>query len=211
MEQSTSISKLAQALCQFQQKCHTIEFDSKVKVSSSGGHEYSFKYASYPRIIAAIRPLLSECKLSFSQLAEPDGSVTTLLIHESGEYLKSTLLIPSMQKNPQQIGSAISYARRYGLSAILGLATDEDDDGNAASGNKIEDKGSLNKGAKEVQSNDTRPWINARQLEQAIERIEAGELDVLDKTIKAYRVRRSYRAQLDKVYNSVKENGILVK
>jgi len=208
MEQSATISKLAQALCQFQQKCHTVEFDSKVKVSSSGGHEYSFKYASYPRIIGAIRPLLSECKLSFSQLAEPDGSVTTLLIHESGEYLKSTLLIPSMHKNPQQIGSAISYARRYGLSAILGLATDEDDDGNAASGNKIEGKAAL---IKQVNTNDARPWINARQLEQAIERIEAGELDVMDKTIKAYRIRRSYRAQLDKVYNSVKENGILVK
>jgi hypothetical protein len=211
MEQSTTISKLAQALCRFQQKCQTIEFDSTVKVAAAGGQEYSFKYASYPRIVTTIRPLLTDCKLSFSQLAEPHGSVTTLLIHESGEYLKSTLLIPSVHKSPQQIGSAISYARRYGLSAILGLATDEDDDGNSASGNSIEHKAPVTKTTKQAPSADMRPWITAQQLEQVIERIEAGELEVMDKTIKTYRIRRSYRAQLDKVYESVKKNGIVVR
>lgn len=204
MEQSTSLSNLAQALCRFQQKCNIIEFDSTVKVSTTQGQDYSFRYASYPKIVAAIRPVLTECKLSFSQLTEPDGSVTTLLIHESGEYLKSTLLIPTAHCGPQYIGSAISYARRYALSAILGLATNEDDDGNMASGNRVEEKAAIKKRAAPVKTTksfppDTRPWINAVQLEQAIGRIEAGEKEVYNKTIKTYRIRRTYKEQLDKV------------
>lgn len=201
MEQSASISNLAQALCRFQQKCNTIEFDSTVNASTAQGQEYSFRYASYPKIVAAIRPVLTECKLSYSQLAEPDGSVTTLLIHESGEYLKSTLLIPAAHKGPRYIGSAISYARRYALSAILGLATDEDDNGNIASGNG-EEKAANRKPAVKITKSfppDTRPWINSEQLKQAIERIGAGEKDVYDKTIKTYRIRRTYKEQLDKV------------
>jgi hypothetical protein len=203
MEQSATISNLAQALCRFQEKCHTVEFDSMVKVATGGGREYSFKYASYPKIVSAVRPVLAEQGLSFSQLAEEDGAVTTLLIHESGEYLKSTLLIPVPDKNPQKIGSAISYARRYALSAILGLATDEDEDGNAASGNTIEVKKEI-KPAKKEQASDQRPWITQQQLEQAIERMEAGEPEVYEKTLKAYRIRRTYRAQLDKVNKHLK-------
>lgn len=205
MEQSSTISNLAQALCRFQEKCHTIEFDSMVKVSTGTGREYSFKYASYPKIVSVVRPLLAELGLSFSQLAEEDGAVTTLLIHESGEYLKSTLLIPVPDKNPQKIGSAISYARRYGLSAILGLATDEDEDGNTASGNGIEAKEPVKPSVVKKQPvSDQRPWITQRQVEQVIERIEAGEQDVYEKTLKAYRIRRTYRAQLDKVHKHVK-------
>jgi hypothetical protein len=208
MEQSPTISKLAQALCRFQDKCHTIEFDSTVKVATGSGQQYSFKYASYPKIIAAIRPLLSENGLSFSQPAEADGSVTTLLMHESGEYLKSSLLIPVPDKDPQKMGSAISYARRYALSAILGLATDEDEDGNLAAGNGIEKKGTAGKVWKEKDKSisDARPWITQRQVEQAIERMEAGEKDVYDKTIKTYRIRRTYRTQLDKVYKYINEH-----
>jgi hypothetical protein len=205
MEQSTTISKLAQALCQFQNKCHTVEFDSTVRVLADKGRQYSFKYASYPKIVATIRPVLAECKLSFSQLAEPDGSVTTLLIHESGEFLKSTLLIPASDKSPQKLGSAISYARRYSLSAILGLATDEDDDGNAASDNIVEEKAALKKEIKKAPLPDARPWITQRQLEQVIERMEAGEADVFSKTIKAYKIRRSFRAQLDQVNKHMKQ------
>lgn len=205
MEQSATISNLAQALCRFQDKCRTIEFDSTVKVITPAGNKYSFQYASYAKIIATIRPLLAENGLAFSQLAEHDGSVTTMLIHESGEYLKSTLLIPMLERNPQKLGSAISYARRYALSAILGLATDEDEDGNVASGNGIEKKEILKAVVKKEPPEDTRPWITQRQLEQAMERIEAGDSSVYDKTIKAYRIRRSYRAQLDKVYKHTQQ------
>lgn len=203
MEQSTTISKLAQALCRFQEKCHTIEFDSRVKVCTGSGREYSFQYASYAKIISTIRPLLAEHGLSFSQLTEEDGSVTTMLIHESGEYLKSILLIPVPDKNPQKMGSAISYARRYALSAILGLATDEDEDGNTATGNTIEVKEPARSSITKKNETDNRPWLTQRQVQQAIERMEMGDMDVYDKTIKVYRIRRTYRAQLDKVFKQL--------
>lgn len=58
--------------------------------------------------------------------------VTTRLIHESGEYLTGAISSPIQQTTPQGIGSAITYLRRYGLSAIAGVASIEDDDGEGA-------------------------------------------------------------------------------
>jgi len=109
-----------------------------------------------------------------------------------------------VHKNPQYIGSAISYARRYALSAILGLATDEDDDGNAASGNIIKEKKTIVKnGVPEKMTvsypTDARPWLNALQLEKVIQRMKASEAGVYEKTVKAYRIRRSYKEQLNEL------------
>jgi hypothetical protein len=206
MEQSTSISRLAQALCQFQQKCTSIELDSSVKVRTQGGQEYSFKYASYGKILATVKPILAESKLSFSQLTEPDGAVTTILMHESGEYLKSCLLIPCVNKKAQEIGSAISYARRYAISSILGISTQEDDDGNIANGNSME-KTTADPGVA-YNPDDKRAWLNVKQLDAAVKRILAGELDVHAKTLEAYKVRKSYKLELDKALKLVQDKGI---
>ncbi|MCA3125179.1 MAG: ERF family protein, partial [Rhodocyclaceae bacterium] len=58
----------------------------------------------------------------------------TVLLHASGEERRSTLSFPVAQSTPQAYGSALTYARRYALSALVGIVADEDDDGNAASG-----------------------------------------------------------------------------
>jgi hypothetical protein len=58
----------------------------------------------------------------------------TVLLHASGEERRSTLTFPVTQSTPQAYGSALTYARRYALSALVGIVADEDDDGNAASG-----------------------------------------------------------------------------
>jgi hypothetical protein len=58
----------------------------------------------------------------------------TVLLHASGEERRSTLTFPVAQSTPQAYGSALTYARRYALSALVGIVADEDDDGNAASG-----------------------------------------------------------------------------
>lgn len=137
MEKSQSIAKLAIALANFQSKLETLPLDRSVKVKTKNGGEYSFKYATYAAIVEYIRPLLFEQKLCFSQLVEHDGSVTTILMHESGEYISSTLLIKGEQ-TPQGIGSSITYTKRYALSSILGLVADDDDDANIAEGNTYE-------------------------------------------------------------------------
>ena len=81
--------------------------------------------------------------------------VETILAHESGEWIQSDLCLPLAKHDPQGVGSAVTYGRRYGLAAIVGIVADIDDDGNAASNN----------GAKAAkQFNDTKEQIkNAAQ------------------------------------------------
>ncbi len=59
--------------------------------------------------------------------------ITTQLVHASGEWVRDRCVYPVAQRTSQGIGSAITYGRRYSLAALLGIAADEDDDGNAAS------------------------------------------------------------------------------
>lgn len=126
MEKSQSIKELAKALSLFQTKMEKIKKDSINPFHKN-------KYASLSTILEHIQIPLAECNLSFSQL--PDGEhLVTILIHlESGEYLQSNYLLSPSKLDPQGVGSAITYARRYALGAILGLNIDEDDDANKAS------------------------------------------------------------------------------
>lgn len=103
------------------------------------------KYADLQSCFEACNSVLPKHKLAISQIVIPADaghiSVATMLMHESGEWISSVCTLPcpvpvSNNGKPsvnaaQAAGSAITYARRYGLTAIVGLATD-DDDGNAA-------------------------------------------------------------------------------
>jgi hypothetical protein len=60
--------------------------------------------------------------------------VETTILHKDGHSTTTTLLLPLKDQSPQGVGSAITYARRYALAAVLGLATEEDDDGNVGTG-----------------------------------------------------------------------------
>lgn len=97
------------------------------------GNSKGSKYADLADCVEAARPHLAKHGLCLSQMyAGP--TVVTLLGHESGQWIRSQIQIPRFDElNPQQIGSATTYLRRYSLG-IVGLVTDEDDDGNAASG-----------------------------------------------------------------------------
>lgn len=125
MTKSESISNLAKALSCFQSKVAIIR-------KTANNPFFKSKYAPLPEILEAITTPLHECGLTFSQM--PDGeSLTTILIHcESGEYLQSSYPLHPIKNDPQAFGSAITYARRYAISAILCLNVDDDDDGNKA-------------------------------------------------------------------------------
>lgn len=95
-----------------------------------------YKYADLSSVMEYVRAPLAENGLAVSQACsnDPQGvCVVTTLRHESGEAIESPCFLPVVERTPQGYGSAITYARRYGLSAILGLVTEEDDDGAAAS------------------------------------------------------------------------------
>jgi hypothetical protein len=88
-----------------------------------------------PSVIDAVKTALNDAGIVFLQTPSPspDGMLylTTRLLHESGEWIQDTATTPFPKQDPQGYGSAITYLRRYSLSAITGLYQD-DDDGNAA-------------------------------------------------------------------------------
>ncbi len=88
-------------------------------------------YATLESVVEAARPVLSKHGLAFTQLCGPrtDGgvTVTTTLVHSSGQYFGDALTLPMVKSDPQAAGSAITYARRYALIAILGLPATDDD------------------------------------------------------------------------------------
>ncbi|MBF0503241.1 MAG: ERF family protein [Candidatus Riflebacteria bacterium] len=100
---------------------------------------FKSKYATLASIMEACRPALSAAGIAVMQGTSIDPetlrvNVTTLLTHTSGEFIKETLSIKPAMDTAQAIGSAISYARRYCLSALVGIVSDDDDDGNLATG-----------------------------------------------------------------------------
>lgn len=95
---------------------------------------YKSRYATLDSILDEIKEPLKKANLTFAQLPLESGKLRTVLMEcESGETIESTMDIMLTKSDPQAQGSALTYARRYALCAILGIATDEDDDGNAAS------------------------------------------------------------------------------
>lgn len=107
------------------------------KKDKSNPH-FKSRYADLTSVWDAVREPLAKHGLSVIQLPTqaPSGfvAVTTILAHSSGESIGETFLMPCAQPtNPQAIGSALTYARRYALSAMVGVVADLDDDGNAAS------------------------------------------------------------------------------
>lgn len=134
-ERTPSIAKLLGALAGAWGKMQDVITTKKV---NAGAIRYS--YATLADVLAMARPILSAQKLAVTQSAVTEGrevAVYTTIFHESGEYVTYKPLRFSMGGSPQNTGSAISYARRYSLMSILGLAT-EDDDG-AAGGRKGSD------------------------------------------------------------------------
>ena len=124
METSPTTKELTAALCQFQ--------SAQIKVAKTGKNPaFKSAYATLPQVLDAVLPTLTESGLCFVQF--PDGeALTTRLLHVSGEWMQASYTLKPAQNTPQASGSALTYARRYALLAILGLGT-EDDDGQAAS------------------------------------------------------------------------------
>lgn len=121
MERSPSIQNLTQGLAKFHAMVGRISKDAKNPFFKSN-------YASLPHIITEISEPMEKAGLVIAQFPDGDG-LTTMLIHaDSGEYLSATYTLQVVRQNdPQAQGSALSYARRYGLTSVLNLAISDDD------------------------------------------------------------------------------------
>ena len=130
------LGPLAAALAKAQSTFPTITRDKTVKVTSKTGKSYSFKYAPLDVVLGAVRAPLAANGLALLQTLD-EGSLVTSLMHESGAFVTGRFALPATD-DIQALGSAITYLRRYAIQAILGIAAEDDDDGNRAAGNRVE-------------------------------------------------------------------------
>lgn len=90
---------------------------------------YKSKYSSLDAVLAAVEPALAKNGLVITHQAT-GGEFITTLHHESGESISSALPLPTFA-DPQKMGSYLSYCRRYAITGLLSVCSDEDDDANA--------------------------------------------------------------------------------
>jgi hypothetical protein len=160
MKQSESITHLAEALAKAQGEIKSVSKDRT-------NPHFKNRYATLDAIMDAIRAPLAKQGLSIVQGASESTqgfNVETYLLHASGEYIANVVAVPVSKQDAQGVGSALTYGRRYGVSALLAIATDEDDDGNAAT-KKSEPKSEAKSEAKakvdakpERVGPENRPW-----------------------------------------------------
>lgn len=146
------------------------------------------RYADLADVVRAVVPALNGAGVGVMQFPAFDGalvSVTTVLVHDSGSSVTSTLHLRPSKTDPQGVGSAITYGRRYGLLAVTGVAP-EDDDGNAASGPVAREE------AKRVEPSPPTLAQRADKLEATLKAVKtAADLD------KAYKLASGLMAELD--------------
>ena len=127
---SEQINELASALAKAQAKFSAVPKDSVNPFFKSS-------YAALPEVVKTATPVLAEFGLAVSQFISQseDGSdtLTTYLLHSSGQFIAHTMKLHLSKDDPQAQGSAVTYARRYSYMSALGLVADVDDDGNSAS------------------------------------------------------------------------------
>ncbi len=126
LERSESIVELAKSLAKFQGAVEAVTKDAENPFFHS-------RYATLAGIVSEIKKPLSENGIAYTQWPIGKNLLVTLLMHTSGEYIQATVEMTPKSTSPQDMGSCITYYRRYVLSSMLGIATEEDDDGNVAS------------------------------------------------------------------------------
>ena len=129
MKTSETISNIAAALVKAQANIHGA-------VKDSTNPHFKSKYADLSSVMEAVKQPLLEQGIAIVQATEPSEAnevrLSTMLLHQSGEFIADTITVPLNKNDAQGYGSAMTYARRYGLQAMTGCCP-EDDDGLAAS------------------------------------------------------------------------------
>ncbi len=125
MDKSEDIKELLSALAKAQ------EF-IKVAIKDKVNPHFKSKFADLESVQAATKDALVKHGLFPIQLIEDEYYLRTIIGHSSGQWISSRFKLLINKQDMQGLGSAITYARRYGLAAILNVASDDDDDGNAA-------------------------------------------------------------------------------
>jgi len=123
---------LAQALLAAQKDMPAVDRDGT-------NPHFGSRFTTLDNLISKVRPVLNKHGLSLMQMPSQDERgnpvLITRLLHEGGESIEATMPLLTTKSDPQALGSALTYAKRYALAAALAIADQEDDDGNAGSTN----------------------------------------------------------------------------
>jgi hypothetical protein len=218
MNKSESIAALSKAFAKAQP---AIEGAVKDKTNP----HFRSKYADLGAVTDAIKPALQGTGLSFVQVchdAQDAAKVETIILHESGEWLScGAVSVPVSKSDAQGYGSALTYARRYSLSAAFGVAP-EDDDGNAAAAAKpIVTPGSVapRAGIKHAMDKEQRQkvdallskvldWFSAGSAEDAFAEIDNAALGNEEKTYLWDLLDSKQRSTLTKIGETRRANAL---
>ena len=124
METSEQLNELFGALAKAQAKMGAAK-------KGSANPFFKSKYADLAEVRKTAM-VIHEFGLSISQFPCGENGLTTVLAHESGQWISNTMTMKPIKNDPQGLGSCITYMRRYAMQAVLGIPS-EDDDGNQAS------------------------------------------------------------------------------
>lgn len=143
MSHPDDMGELFGALATAQSQFGNIERTLSAKIRSRKGEDSSFgyDYAPLDEVLNAVRPALAGQGIAVMQFPFTRQStvvVRTMLAHQSGKAIWNDCVVSCVSTAPQDVGSAITYARRYGLQAITGVFPDSDDDGARAQGREQE-------------------------------------------------------------------------
>lgn len=182
MKRSDTIVALAKSLKELQQQLKPVTKDKTNPFFKS-------RYADLESVVEASRTPLYKNGFSVTQLIShtgTDSTLETVLLHESGEWISSEMKLYMTKSDPQAQGSAITYARRYALMAIIGMVAEgEDDDGEKSSLATEPQMGMLKKIAYEkgLQTKaDWETWIR-QNFEKSPERITKQEVDTIKEAL----------------------------
>jgi hypothetical protein len=175
MNQSENIHELAAALSKAQ-----AEMGAATK-NKTNPH-FKYRYADLGTVWDVVRPVLSKnglCVMQTTELSE-DGSkvmLVTILAHTSGQWMKSSVPLNPAKNDSQGMGAAMTYMRRYSLSAMLGVVCDEDDDGETAVG----------RGPFQEKKEIKKETLNEQQIKGLVDILNSMDKKLMNETIVWYK------------------------
>lgn len=144
MKTSESIVEISKALATAWGAIENPKHNKTVRVQTKKGGQYTFEYTDLGGVLDAIKPHFKENGLAVTQSAGTEINnnqlfvvVKTRINHSSGEWMESSPLTIMANNSIQDMGGQITYLKRYSLSAMLGISTEEDDDANGTLGNQV--------------------------------------------------------------------------
>jgi len=131
-----TIADLSAALVAASAELQGVSKGREASIPTKSGGSYAYRYAALEDVLDTVRPVLAKHGLTITQTASNQSAdyltISTAILHRSGQYIVFEPLALPNGRTAQEIGSAITYGRRYHLLACLGLAASDDDDGAAA-------------------------------------------------------------------------------